>query len=105
MHAPTVVPGMNVTTLDPTITPLHELDNPFSVVIPPTPNANTIEDPIMTKSPIQEELEDEWAVRIGDAPPPLWSKKSSLDEEVAGIRHKRTRIRFVILYQNQFQID
>ncbi len=104
VHAPMVPPEMNIPTLDPTDTTFHELTrmgNPFSVVIAPPSNAIPMEDPAVKNSPAEEELEDDgtdWAVRIGNALPPAWSKTGSRDEENSAIRKKRARTKLVFIY-------
>jgi hypothetical protein len=103
VHAPMVPPEMNIPTLGPSVTTLHEstrMGNPFSVVIAPSSTAIPMEDPIRD-SPAEEELEDDetdWAVRIGNAPPPAWSKMSSPDEENFAIRKKRARKKLLFFY-------
>lgn len=102
-HAPMVLPKANTPTLDPSVTTPHEstrMGNPFSLVSAPSSTAIPMEDPIK-KSPTEEELEGdetEWAVRIGNAPPPAWSKTSSQDEGNPAIRKKRARKKLVFFF-------
>jgi hypothetical protein len=48
---------------------------------------------IVRKSPDEEEMEDaeespEWAVRIGDAPPPAWGKRKASDGDETDVNKK-----------------
>lgn len=78
--------GMGVHHLHPTIASLHQaaVGSPYTgVIAEPSPNV-----PVPTGIPNaratrnEEELEDEgteWAVRVGDAPPPMWAKRREPD--------------------------
>ena len=49
--------------------------------------------PTVRKSPDEEEMEDgedspEWAVRIGDAPPPSWGKRKASDDDEKDVNKK-----------------
>jgi hypothetical protein len=99
--------GMGVPPVHPPITSLHQLvamDNPCTVPPPPVPVGN----PNVRATSTEEELEDdgsEWAVRIGDAPPPMWAKRSAPDErdEDEDNDNKRPRLeKFVHLSASSF---
>ena len=92
---PAMDPGMGVRPLH--IASLQQLattGNPYPGVIAPPPGPTGNPDAGST----EEELEDDgtdWAVRIGDAPPPMWGKRTSpdeRDEDEDVIYHKRPRV-------------
>jgi hypothetical protein len=52
----------------------------------PAPPALPLDRPTVRDSPDEEEMEDaedspEWAVRVGDAPPPSWGKRKASNDE------------------------
>lgn len=81
------------------IASLHQLatiGNPYAGVIAPPP-PGPAGDPNVRAGSTEEELEDDgtdWAVRIGDAPPPIWGKRTSPDErdEDDNVYNKRPRV-------------
>lgn len=51
----------------------------------PAPSTLPLDRPTVRKSADEEEMEDaedspEWAVRVGDAPPPSWGKRKASDD-------------------------
>ena len=51
----------------------------------PSPSIVPLDRPTIRKSADEEELEDtedspEWAVRVGDVPPPSWGKRKASDD-------------------------
>jgi hypothetical protein len=93
--------GMGVPPLHPAITSLHQLvamgNHYTGVVVPPPPAPIPAGNPNVRASSTEEELEDEeteWAVRIGDAPPPMWAKRSAPDEDDDddNVHNKRPRM-------------
>lgn len=57
---------------------------------------------VVRSSPAEEELEDgedseEWAVRIGNEPPPKWGKRSASEESEAQKPRKRMKSRWVVM--------
>jgi hypothetical protein len=75
---------------------LATIGNPYAgVIAPPPPGA--ADNPNVRAGSTEEELEDDgpdWAVRIGDAPPPMWGKRSEPDErdEDEDVYNKRPRV-------------
>ena len=57
---------------------------------------------LMSKSPAEEEMEDdeaEWAVRVGNAPPPVWAKRAGEEdglENGVSKRQRTERVHFLI---------
>ena len=95
--------GIGIPPLHPTITSLHDLttmgNHYAGVTAPSAPAGNSS----VTATAAEEELEDdgtEWAVRIGNAPPPLWSsKKRERDQDQVDDFNKRRRLeKFVHLF-------
>jgi len=88
--------GIGLPPLHPTITSLHDLTtmgNPYAgITAPSAPAGNSS----VTATAAEEELEDdgtEWAVRIGNAPPPMWSsKKRERESDQDNDYNKRPRL-------------
>ncbi|KAF8807554.1 hypothetical protein BYT27DRAFT_7189632 [Phlegmacium glaucopus] len=61
----------------------------------PAPSAMPLDRSTVRKTPDEEEMEDaeessEWAVRVGDAPPPAWGKRKASDDDETDV-NKRAR--------------
>ena len=96
VSAVTVLPlGPGGTKMDPTMPEHHytmaSLQNiasaggVFSTILP-TSSPVPLDLSTVRKSPNEEEMEKaeegpEWAVRVGDAPPPAWGKRKASDDE------------------------
>lgn len=65
-------------------------------VILPTPLTAALQDPSdARKSPAEEEMDEEaheWAIRIGNAPPPTWATKRKATDEGQHDVDKRPRL-------------
>ncbi|KAF8912817.1 hypothetical protein CPB84DRAFT_466280 [Gymnopilus junonius] len=71
----------------------------------PVQSATPLDRAAIRKSPAEEEMEDteespEWAVRVGDAPPPPWSSKRKAEDDANPITDKRPRFLQESLLQN-----
>jgi len=69
---------------------------PPMIPIPPPPSA-TLDGSSIRRSPAEEEMDDneegtDWAIRVGNAPPPNWAKRKPNDEEGNEDRNKRARL-------------
>ncbi|TFK41009.1 hypothetical protein BDQ12DRAFT_418735 [Crucibulum laeve] len=77
----------------------QHLQMPPNALYPPILAPSVASNDISTArmSPAEEEMDDneepDWAVKVGDAPPPPWSKRKAIDEsgEVPNNPHKRAR--------------
>ena len=102
--SPSHTSAIGLPALHPTVTSLHDLTtmgNPYVGVT--TPAA----DPSITATAAEEELEDdetEWAIRIGNAPPPIWSsKKREREKDQDDGFNKRPRLeKFVHLFLGSY---
>jgi hypothetical protein len=90
---------MGVQPVHPTITSLHQLTsmgNPYTgVIAPPSDIPVPADTANLRASSTEEELEDdgtEWAVRIGNAPPPTWGKRKMSDHQDQDDHSKRPRL-------------
>ena len=68
------------------------VDGAYSNILP-APSTVPLDRPTVRKSPNEEEMEDaedspEWAVRVGDAPPPSWGKRKASDDDEKGVNKK-----------------
>ncbi|KAF9569719.1 hypothetical protein CPC08DRAFT_652670 [Agrocybe pediades] len=113
MAGPSHIPHM-----DPAMNPPHHLHHAMTMhnlaevahaypgmmhIPPPVP----VEGPPVRQTPAEEELEDndesqDWAIRIGNAPPPSWAKRKSPHEDENDERNKRLRLEHEPPHPSQF---
>ena len=75
------------------------VDGAYSNILP-APSTLPLDRPTVRKSPDEEEMEDtgdsqEWAVRVGDAPPPSWGKRKASDNDEKDVNKKGRFHRYV----------
>ena len=97
-------PGPSSIPVDPTMlrAPEHHyvmasfgVDGAYPTTLPVSSNV-PLDHSTVRKSPAEEEMEDaeetsEWAVRIGNAPPPNWGKRKTSDDDQTNV-NKRARL-------------
>ena len=96
-------PGSSSMQMDPTMlsAPEHHytllqdiagVGEAYSNILP-TPSTVPLDRPTVRKS-LEEEMEDtedgpEWAIRVGDAPPPSWAKRKTSNDVEQDVYKKR----------------
>lgn len=75
---------------------LADVGNAYAGILPVS-SATPLDRSSIRKSPAEEELDDteegtEWAIRIGNAPPPSWSTKRKADDDGNHNTDKRSRL-------------
>jgi hypothetical protein len=63
---------------------LSDVGNAYSTILP-APSSVPLDRSTIRNSPAEEEMDEteegpEWAVRVGDSPPPAWAKRKAADE-------------------------
>lgn len=98
MNAAPPAPGSSLPTevaVDGTHTFPHAAIVQYPVILP-TPLTAALQDPSdARKSPAEEEMDEEaheWAIRIGNAPPPTWATKRKATDEGQHDVDKRPRL-------------
>lgn len=100
----TLLSGPSSIQMDPTMLPAPEhhytmlqdiagVGEAYTNVLP-APSTVPLDPPTVRKSADEEEMEDvedspEWAVRVGDAPPPSWGKRKASDDDGNDVNKKR----------------
>jgi len=91
---PTMLRGSEHHYTMPSLQDIAVVGGAYPTILP-APSAVSLNRSTVRKSPDEEEMEDaeespEWAVRVGDAPPPAWGKrKASGDGETDAIKRVR----------------